>query len=708
MYELDDGLRTKVGDLCPRKLASTTAKHIFRKAHVNQEGKFPVKDFKDWYMKQMTQLNESKIQCQVLVCDKLQEKVFTIDEVISTTMLSKVPLTEFVKSLLQKATKNGNLSCKGLFKVLKSFRRKVGGHLSERLEWHLKLLAKKVIDIYSNQSPSSNRKRAPCLDVAIGLSVFCKGSDELKCTTAFALLDRNGDGDISKDELTSFLYAIYQIVDHFDQDVKQKYSDADWRKLATKTSDTIFSKADLNQDSQINFHEFFAWYHGDAPSETLENPFAVALFDREVPDSKRSISAEDAHENLKSFSDILSVSGLSHCTFDDVLASFSQLSSPSKAQQVSRLDFFYSFRQLLLKKDEVAAETSRKTIVNAVHTLFSILDVEETGSLEYVYLITALTLFSEGGLYSKAKSLFALYDMNDDGLLERGDIETLVKNLYQIRSSVVALSSTSADDKDTAEVVQHVVGKVFEEQSGKAAKKLEFSTFLASYRKNEYLSGGWNYFVDRQAEETEESGSVQVLAKHIGLTRTIAIDIIQVLSEYSVLLGGKHVIDVERFVAAMKAVHAGALKVSVEEQKGSVSDLDIADMSSQLFRLFRSALIAQVPQNLEILYVNQVAAGLSLFCMDPTEEKLRLAYLMYSSTGEEALSEAELLEYLTSLFVVLQGIRASVPDSSSISVLAQTTVRQILSTTELSDGKVSFEAFFHWCKNEENAALFGK
>nr|CAD7266400.1 unnamed protein product [Timema shepardi] len=86
-------------------------------------------------------------------------------------------------------------------------------------------------------------------DFVQGLSVLSRGSLDEKLRWTFSLYDINGDGCITKEEMTDIVSAIYDLMGKFaepcvdDETVKEKV-------------DRIFQKMDLNKDGVVTLEEF--------------------------------------------------------------------------------------------------------------------------------------------------------------------------------------------------------------------------------------------------------------------------------------------------------------------------------------------------------------------------------------------------------------------------------------------------------------------
>ncbi|XP_053407400.1 Kv channel-interacting protein 4-like isoform X5 [Mercenaria mercenaria] len=86
-------------------------------------------------------------------------------------------------------------------------------------------------------------------EFVMGLSVLARGSLPERLQWAFNLYDINGDGIITKDEMTDIVGAIYEMMGRFTLPVVEEYS-------AREHVDKVFSKMDLNKDGVISFEEF--------------------------------------------------------------------------------------------------------------------------------------------------------------------------------------------------------------------------------------------------------------------------------------------------------------------------------------------------------------------------------------------------------------------------------------------------------------------
>ncbi|KAI5706323.1 hypothetical protein M8J75_006984 [Diaphorina citri] len=86
-------------------------------------------------------------------------------------------------------------------------------------------------------------------DFIQGLSVLSRGSVEEKLRWTFTLYDINGDGRITREEMTNIVTAIYELMGKFAETVLEDGS-------VTNRVDSVFKKMDKNQDGVVTLDEF--------------------------------------------------------------------------------------------------------------------------------------------------------------------------------------------------------------------------------------------------------------------------------------------------------------------------------------------------------------------------------------------------------------------------------------------------------------------
>lgn len=101
------------------------------------------------------------------------------------------------------------------------------------------------------------------VELAAGMSLFCRGSAEDKVRAAFPLYDQDGSGFLSLSEMTDFLAHLFHIFCVVDRPAWQARVGVSPQELADATALTAFEAADTNRDGRIDVDEFVHWYSNE-------------------------------------------------------------------------------------------------------------------------------------------------------------------------------------------------------------------------------------------------------------------------------------------------------------------------------------------------------------------------------------------------------------------------------------------------------------
>src|SRR5690606_504596 len=134
----------------------------------------------------------------------------------------KASLSSFFKIFFKHSDKHGLMSHKRLYKALSNIRSHVRPKkkLEEKIEWNLKILSQKIINLYARLEPrleaAPDSPRIKAVDIASGLSTLCKGSELSKNRTLFALFDFDSNGVLSLEETTRYFLDVFAVMFEFD------------------------------------------------------------------------------------------------------------------------------------------------------------------------------------------------------------------------------------------------------------------------------------------------------------------------------------------------------------------------------------------------------------------------------------------------------------------------------------------------------------
>ena len=76
---------------------------------------------------------------------------------------------------------------------------------------------------------------------------------------AFALFDQNGDGQISKEEMTQYLTGVFMVIFEANPETESEMG-VSAVELAMSTAAQCFDDCDVNHDGFLSLEEFSMWY----------------------------------------------------------------------------------------------------------------------------------------------------------------------------------------------------------------------------------------------------------------------------------------------------------------------------------------------------------------------------------------------------------------------------------------------------------------
>nr|XP_023021625.1 Kv channel-interacting protein 4-like [Leptinotarsa decemlineata] len=107
-------------------------------------------------------------------------------------------------------------------------------------------------------------------DFVQNLSILSRGSLEEKLRWAFTLYDINGDGCITREEMTDIVTAIYELMG--------KLADPSIEEDTIKEKvDRIFQKMDKNRDGVVTLDEFLECCQKDESISSSMNVFDTSI-----------------------------------------------------------------------------------------------------------------------------------------------------------------------------------------------------------------------------------------------------------------------------------------------------------------------------------------------------------------------------------------------------------------------------------------------
>ena len=162
------------------------------------------------------------------------------------SFLSKIHAKTLVAELRRGARNIANV----LFHDRKSFAKSMGS-LCEDEEGVFNLFENLLSAKSPGQSPPVTS--LPLTEIATQLALLAQGSESEKVEAIFSLVDSDGDGSLSLDELCAFFQLVLGTV----LATRTLISPA---QLATQTAAECMSMCDLNGDGRLSLDEFQRWF----------------------------------------------------------------------------------------------------------------------------------------------------------------------------------------------------------------------------------------------------------------------------------------------------------------------------------------------------------------------------------------------------------------------------------------------------------------
>ena len=288
VYEFNPEVESRMG-VSSFKLGVITAEEAFQVADLNHDGKLSFDEFVKWFnTRDEMEMGMNSLRISTSDDDgddggddgddeeDLDEKESTdnydyeekeqqdddnddneqqlsLEQVRQVTQLGTIDADSVFEIFAEGADDNGSIS-RTVF--ISCFEILLEDHISTltvmQVEW-LHVVINRIYDVYDDVTSGL----VDFSEVSSGLSIFCKGSKDDQVRAAFALYDFNGDGCISKNEMTRYLTAVYRMLYTFDI---HKDTQVCAEELAKTMAEQAFNQADVNRDGKLTLHEFQVWY----------------------------------------------------------------------------------------------------------------------------------------------------------------------------------------------------------------------------------------------------------------------------------------------------------------------------------------------------------------------------------------------------------------------------------------------------------------
>ncbi|CAE7939148.1 ncalda, partial [Symbiodinium sp. KB8] len=343
-------------------------------------------------------------------------------------------------------------------------------------------------------------------EAAMGVSVLTGGSGEEKVWTAFSILDQNGDGFISKDEMLFYLTSVFKVMRETDETIAARMDREGVTPdiLAESTTAMCFREADTDADNRLSYTEFSKWYQtgalpGMGHSTTLQGRIQERT--REVVEAAANrpperVVLQDLQQSLAL--DKISLGGLLEVFGGGV----------NSQSQISRKFYDRCFRALTSSLVASAYRSKTKRFQNLLWNLFS----TSESTAEWPLMACALVALAPATVEEKSKTLIRLFDYHNRGGIGLPQLETYMvavfRVLFLVNPSRAKKLAVSPDELAVATAHQ-----AFDEADLSHRGQLKLEEFLVWYRQSfgstEIHTDGSHHdnLIEHVMDEAETDGS---------------------------------------------------------------------------------------------------------------------------------------------------------------------------------------------------------
>lgn len=304
---------------------------------------------------------------------------------------------------------------------------------------------------------TDNNGTVDFVELASGLSILCNDSSMEKSAAAFSLYDYNGDGKISREEMTRHLYSIFKLMYASEHGVEGKMGGVTAKALAEATTDGAFAQFDAEE--YLTFSQWQAWH--DNTKSTIE--------------SQVSKSTAEA----MTLGELKRLSGLGNLTVNETLERFRK---HCKNEYISRSEFYLCLRDIA--KDVEMSHEDEDRLVTCLEGLFALFDKDSDNQVSKKELLSGLLILCSDDKHDKAEITFRLWDLNGDRTIDLSEMTAYLTSVFQIVYHTNPQMEIEMEC-DAAELARRTAEHAFEEADLDHNSSLSFSEFKLWYTRSD-------------------------------------------------------------------------------------------------------------------------------------------------------------------------------------------------------------------------------
>lgn len=682
----------------PIELGFVTASQCFAESTLNEDGKLSYEAFQKWYLQpgptQLVNAKRNKVSVETSRSNGLRTDAIDLVTLRQTMGLDALSAADLFAMLNDAAETTGGvtkvltrakfLQC--FYAIMERCNRKPTSEIVTFLD--------RLFDAFDKENSDS----VDFVALSTGLSVLCGGSNEKNVLAAFALIDADGDGYITRQEMETYLASVFHVM-YESNPATQQMIGIDAEMLARYTTAQAFKESDVNQDGKLSLEEFRIWYwvHGQH--------YQQAPMDVQAEIQQQSGNSGSQIFETSNF--VASLTGLRDRAASDV---FEIIAAKVNEDGVLSREAFFAIVDELV--EEHAANTNqtfsseeKDQLQKIVETVFDGFDTDHDGFVDFCELSSGISILCAGSQQEKIKSTFNLFDINQDGFISRDEMETYLASVYRIVFMTSPGLMQHVHGMSPEELAHITTADAFVLCDANEDDRLSFEEFTKWYSTHGVSQGPIV-----QPEATIPKGTISTINDSMSSTRVSPMTSKEALAEMKELtnLGAYDVADIFDFFQA-SADQEGNISQPVffrcfnkllakDGQISRETQMKSQELLQELFALFDS------DQN-GVVDVQELGAGLSILCGGSRADKAKSMFTLYDVNHDGYISPEEMTSYLTSIFKVM--FKASPELLAKIGMmpeqLANATTREcFLAFDQNQDGQLSFDEFRLWFENQNN------
>ncbi|CAI5744362.1 unnamed protein product [Peronospora destructor] len=558
---------------------------------------------------------------------------------------------------------------------------------SGRYDLQARKMFTRLFNVFEGQS-----RRKNIVDVADflgGVSVFACGERDEKIRLTFDLYDMDGDGFISKEEMTKYLTAVFLVIGEASPELFFE-NNVNPAELSNVTANQCFAESILNQEGKLSYEAFRRWY---------SKPGLTHLAAAKYNGAKTTRVSDFQPPEGFDLAALREVTGLSALSASDFFSIFNALlgNGEGKKEVLTRVEFKRCFYDILerLNREPTSA------IALFLDRLFDAFDENKHDSVDFVKLSSGLSVLCGGSSEDKVTAAFSSFDADGDGYITEQEMEAYLTSVFNVmyETSTATTRSIGIDAKSLA---RFTTKQAFEEADVNHDGKLSLEEFRSWYRVyGHYQQPPTDAHVGPQHQHgvhgNDAFRTTSFVACLTGLRDRCPNDVFEIIAAK---VNEDGVVSREAFFTIVDEL--------VEDHVANAKHKLSGEEKDQLEKFMATVFDGFDSDHDGFVDFCELSSGISVLCGGSQEEKIKSAFALFDIYRDGFISRDEMETYLASVYrIVFVTSPATMQQLHGISPrkLAQITTADAFSLADANEnGRLSFEEFTKWY-NTQSAPL---